>query len=152
MRLRLRSTKNGLGDKVTSVTLLDSLYSGELFDKWIQENICDLAQGKKRFNNIFGASTYENSKAAAQRIERMLRHAGLPGSSMVEDFDGRTVLHSRELAGCGIVFKHSNIRVPGRSAHYSVTNIYPGEVLQAENYYAQNNRIAALQRWTSPFS
>ncbi len=135
--------RNGLGNKVTSVTLLDSLYSGGQFDRWIEEHIRDLAQGRMHFNNIFGQSTQANSKDAARRVEGMLRRAGLPLCSLREDFDGRTIMPAQEIARHGLVFKRSDVRVSGRDAHNSVTNIYPGQVLQAENYYAYRNRLAS---------
>ena len=63
---------NGLGDKVKSVTLLDSLYNGHAFDRWIEDNIKDLSTGKKQFNkHLFG--TAAESQAQAERVKAMLR-------------------------------------------------------------------------------
>jgi hypothetical protein len=68
--------------KIDSVTLLDSLYNGQGFDKWIQDNINDLSAGTKHFHNIFNSSTAKNSKAQAERVQKMLKDAGLPADSV----------------------------------------------------------------------
>jgi hypothetical protein len=123
--------KNGLGDKVTNITLLDSLYNGRLFDPWLRENIRDLATGRKHFNNIFSDSTSANSQAEATRVEDMLRRSGLPRTAILKDYNGRTILNPEDIQGRGIIFKRSNVRVGNRNAHNSVTNIYPELVLQS---------------------
>lgn len=123
--------KNGLYDKVTSVTLLDSLYNGRGFDRWIQDNIYDLSVGRKRFQNIF-SGTAEESKAQASRVETMLLAAGLPKSSMLKDYSrGNQVLDDHTLRQYGIVFKYSSARVNNRNAHNSVTNLYVGKASRA---------------------
>jgi hypothetical protein len=123
--------RNGLGDKVKSVTMLDSLYSGTAFDKWIQDNIYDLAAGRKRFENFY-SGTAEQSLSLARRIDRMLQQAGLPRSAMVvEDRNGQDVMDSSTIASHGIVFKRSTRSVRGRGAHSSVANIYLGQIMDA---------------------
>lgn len=125
--------KNGLEDKVVSVTLLDALYNDKGFDQWIEHNIHDLASGRKRFQNIY-SGTAGQSLAQASRIHKMLAKAGLPQEAMIVDNDrGREVLDSSDIASRGIIFKRSNISVRGRGAHNSVTNIYVGEVMRARN-------------------
>lgn len=122
---------NGLGDKVKSITMLDSLYNGTAFDKWIQDNIYNLAAGGKRFENFY-SGTAEQSLSLARRIDRMLQQAGLPRSAMVvEDRNGQDVMNSSTIASHGIVFKRSTRSVRGRGAHSSVANIYLGQIMDA---------------------
>jgi len=117
--------KNDLGDKVNSVTLLDSLYNPKAFDPWLEANIQDLSEGKKHFTNIFGDSTEGPSKAQAIRVEKMLEHAGLSKSSMVKDYNhGKQIMDPATLAGHPIIFKYSNATVAGKGSHASLPNLY----------------------------
>jgi hypothetical protein len=117
--------QNDLGGKVSSVTLLDSLYDSRGFDPWIQANLKDLSEGKKQFNNIFGESTAKYSKEQAQRVEDMLIKAGLPKSSMLTDYDhGKDVMDPSTLAQHPIVFKYSDATIDGKGAHMSLPNLY----------------------------
>ncbi|HEY9868573.1 MAG TPA: hypothetical protein V6D08_05365 [Candidatus Obscuribacterales bacterium] len=123
--------RNGFGDKVKSITMLDSLYNGTAFDKWIQDNIYDLAAGRKHFENFY-SGTAEQSLSLARRIDTMLQQAGLPRSAMVvEDRNGQDVMDSSTIANHGIVFKRSTRSVRGRGAHSSVANIYLGQIMDA---------------------
>jgi len=131
--------KNGLGNKVTSVTLLDCLYDGTGFDSWIQDNIYDLSSGRKQFNNFF-CGTNSASQAQARRVQAMLDRAGLPRSSMVADFsNSRYLLDTSDIANHGIVFKYSTISKDGRGAHSSMPNLYLGPVMVASNYTPPGN-------------
>jgi hypothetical protein len=121
--------KNGLGNKINSVTLLDSLYDPKAFDPWIEANLKDLSDGKKQFNNIFGDSTAAQSKAQAQRVQEMLIDAGLPKSAMVADYThGQSVLDPAIMAQHPIVFKYSNATVANKGAHTSMPNLYVDKI------------------------
>jgi hypothetical protein len=124
---------NGLGDKVKSITLLDALYNngGHNFDRWLQDNIKDLGEGKKQFNNFFN-DTSENSKNEAQRVKNMLLKAGMPASSMVQDYSRPgTVMDSGEIAKHSIVFKFSNATEGTFGPHWSMPGLYVGQVEKA---------------------
>ena len=117
--------KNNLGNKVNSVTLLDSLYDPKALDPWIQANLKDLCDGKKQFNNIFGDSTAAHSKAQAQRVQEMLTQAGLPQSAMITDYNHSTsVIDPAVMARYPIVFKYSTASVANKGAHSSLPNLY----------------------------
>jgi hypothetical protein len=45
--------KNGIENKVQSVTLYDSLYNGRALDGWLQRNIDALASGNKQYYNFY---------------------------------------------------------------------------------------------------
>jgi hypothetical protein len=122
---------NGLGDKIKSVTMLDSLYNGTAFDRWIQANIHDLAAGRKHFENFY-SGTADQSLAQARRIKDMLQRAGLPRDAMiVDDRAGQSVMDSSTIASRGIVFKRSTKSVSGQGAHSSVASIYVGQTQDA---------------------
>ncbi len=122
---------NGLGDKIKSVTMLDSLYDGTAFDPWIQQNIHELAAGRKRFENFY-SGTAEQSLSQARRIDQMLQRAGLPRDAMiVQDKGGQYVMDSNTIANHGIVFKRSTTSVRGQGAHSAVASIYVGQTMDA---------------------
>lgn len=123
---------NGLQDKVTSVVLLDSLYDGTAFDRWISQNLLSLASGQKRFFNVFASSTEAQSRAQIARIKGMLSQAGLPQSALlVDDSRPNSVLEPAVIGTHGLAAKRSSLRVEKRDAHNSVTNIYFGQNLLA---------------------
>ncbi len=43
---------NGFGDKVTSVTVLDSMYAPDSYNSWLKANAQDLASGRKHFTVV----------------------------------------------------------------------------------------------------
>jgi hypothetical protein len=123
---------NDFGDKVNSVTLLDSLYDAKGLDPWIEKNLKDLSSGKKQFTNILGDSTAAHSKALAQRVEEMLGKAGLPKSSMLTDYThGQDVMDGATLAQHPIIFKYSNATIDGKGPHMSLPNLYLDKVEMA---------------------
>jgi lysophospholipase L1-like esterase len=124
--------QNGLGGKVKSITLLDALYDGHGFDRWLHENIKDLGQGSKQFNNFF-FGTAAASKEQAQRINRMLSEAGMPASSMVQDYkSGGRIMDAAQIADHSIVFKYSSA-TDGKSGgpHLSMPGLYVAQVERA---------------------
>ncbi len=124
---------NGLSGKVTNLVLLDSLYDNTGFDKWIGENIRDLAAGKKHFYNIF-SDTSDYSKAQAIRVTGMLQQAGLSTKSMLQDFrDDKKVLDAETLASHPIVFKFSSAKGEGREAHAYMPKVYVAPIEAALN-------------------
>lgn len=122
---------NKLADKVRSITLLDSLYDNTGFDKWINNNIHDLANGTKRFTNIY-EGTQGNSLAQAHRIQSMLKQAGLPQNNFyLENGNPNRVVGASELASHSIFFKHSTATVGKLGPHMSLPNIYVNVVNDA---------------------
>lgn len=114
---------NGLERKITSITLLDSMYNTTTgFDNWLRLNINDLANGSKQFRNIYFDKAAP-SRAQADRVREMLRSAG-HNSNLVyqEDRRGLPVMTADELAKNSIVFKYSEIG--GAGAHGHIPKIY----------------------------
>lgn len=114
---------NGLESKITSITLLDSMYNTNTgFDNWIQMNIKELANGTKQFRNIYFDKA-DRGRAQADRIRDMLRRAG-HSSQLVyqDDRRGQPVMTAAELARHSIVFKYSDIG--GAGAHGQIPKIY----------------------------
>ncbi|HEY9755306.1 MAG TPA: hypothetical protein V6C97_09100 [Oculatellaceae cyanobacterium] len=111
---------NKLSAKVNSVTLLDSLYRPDEFDSWIQNNIKDLASGRKQFTNIY-FDTGRNSQEQASRVKYMLNRAGLPGNSMLQTSSN---IDSNTLSHFPIVFKQESRKFNGDSPHYRIPAQY----------------------------
>lgn len=123
---------NGLESKVKSVTLLDALYDGHGFDRWLKNNIADLSAGSKRFTNIY-SGTSDNSQQQAARIKQMLRDADLSDGGFHHDRgNSNGVLEPSRLAGHSIVFKYSQATTDGLGAHMSLPNLYVSRVLKAQ--------------------
>jgi hypothetical protein len=109
-----------LAKKVNSVTLLDSLYDGHGFDKWIHENIGDLSAGTKHFQNIFKQppldghrhAVSENSHMQAQFVaEELKKYNGARGSdSELVDYDSTQPLTAQQLKAHPIVFKSTSMK------------------------------------------
>jgi len=123
---------NGLESKVKSVTLLDALYDGHGFDRWLKNNIADLSAGTKRFTNIY-SGTSDKSQEQAERVKQMLRDADLSdGGFHHERGRSTSVLEPAHLAGHSIVFKYSQATTGGMGAHMSLPNLYVNRVLKAQ--------------------
>jgi lysophospholipase L1-like esterase len=139
--------KNGLADKVKSITLLDALYDNHGFDRWLHDNIKELSQGKKQFNNFF-FGTAGASKDQADRVMGMLKSAGLPASRMVEDYhNGGKVMDSSDIANHSIVFKYSSATDgTGGGPHLSMPGLYVGQVEKAAARKAAENPAASPDR------
>lgn len=121
---------NGLGSKVTNVTMLDAMYRPNGLDRWLKDNIRELHAGTKTFTNIFNG-TAAASRDQAQRIRGMLNAAGLPTSSMVEDNNGSQPLNSARMADKSIVFKFSSQSQGTQGPHFAIPSQYFGPVLDA---------------------
>lgn len=111
---------NKLSAKVNSVTLLDSLYRPDEFDSWIQNNIKDLASGRKQFTNIY-FDTGRNSQEQASRVKYMLNRAGFPGNSMLQTSSN---IDSNTLSHFPIVFKQESRKFNGDKPHYRIPAQY----------------------------
>jgi hypothetical protein len=124
---------NKISSKVKSITLLDSLYDPKGFDKWLKDNIHDLAAGNKQFTNIYHG-TADNSVAEAQRVQEMLKKAGLPEDNFYwEKGNGKRVIGGDELARHSIVFKYSSATIAGKDPHSSLPGIYLAKVNEASS-------------------
>lgn len=133
--------KNGLADKIKSITLFDALYNGGAFDRWIKDNINDLARGSKQFQNFYttDGGTAGNSLSELVRVRAMLRQAGLPGDKLAHDDNGSRTMEVNELAQKSIVFKRTDLAVKGRGTHMNVPNLYINRVERAARLREQDN-------------
>lgn len=122
-----------LSSKINNVTLLDALYKGDAFDKWITDNAAALRSGAKTFQNIFFDSTGANSRAQAARVERLLND-GTGGTSPVHRDYGspRSVLTPEEIAAHPVIFKYSSATAGKEGTHMSMPILYVGPVEAAE--------------------
>ncbi|HEY9777289.1 MAG TPA: hypothetical protein V6C81_26235 [Planktothrix sp.] len=118
--------KNGeFSRKVDSLTLLDSLYDGHGFDKWLNNNIEDLAHGKKTYQNIFNSTTAENSRQQLERVRQMLRSAHLPDDALSGDYKGASEKES--------MVKHPMMFHSTKVQHGEIPSQYPGMIMEASN-------------------
>jgi hypothetical protein len=130
---RAQLYNNGLGDKVTSVTVLDSMYNARAYDKWITDNLRDLASGRKQFQVIYTDHLSGQTNGLETRVQQQLRRAGLNTNSVYsENSRGSSVVSADTLASHGIVFKRSNYTERGEGAHGAMTRVYLRQLLEAE--------------------
>jgi hypothetical protein len=124
--------RNGIESKIVNVTLLDALYDHDGFNPWLEDNIQSIADGSKRFNNIFyGTAKYSKDQAAY--VKRLLTKTALPASIVFEDYNsGEQVLTAAEFAQHSVVFKYSSKRVDELEPHFSIPNLYVGPVVESE--------------------
>lgn len=131
--------KNGLYDKVTSLTVLDSLYNPIAFDRWMQDNITDLAYGRKQLQVIYTDHLSDETIGFAFRIKQALRRHKLSENNLYFDHGtSKSVLNSDTFSNHGIVFKKSDFKIKDESAHGSMTHVYVREVLAAQNRNSNN--------------
>jgi hypothetical protein len=126
---------NGLGNKVKSVTMLDSLYDPTGLDPWLKSNIHALSDGSKRFTNISNPgpkNTFGHSRDQADRIKGWLREANLPASNVYEDYNNSgSVMDIAKLQQHSINFKLSEATTEGKGSHSSLPNLYVRRVTLA---------------------
>jgi len=124
---------NGLGDKITSITLLDSTYViGNQLDWWLKLNVNDLASGRKQFRSIYN-DTASQSRKQADRLRNYLRQAGLPAGRIYQDErSGTGVMTPDEIARNPIVYKYTDATYKGKGPHTSLPMLYIGPI-QAAN-------------------
>lgn len=129
---------NGLNDKVTSLTVLDSMYNPKGFDRWVSGNIRDLATGKKHLLVVYTDHLSTQSNGLADRIEAMLRKERIQtdAETIVRDRRSpKSVTSSHVLRNSGIVFKYSTLAANGRDAHNTMTGYYVAEVVNSERRF-----------------
>jgi len=146
---------NGLEGKISSVTLLDSLYNGTGFDKWLKDNIRELNSGEKQFSNIFLHSRNKGtelcSKYEAARLEKMLADAGLPKTSLLEDYSHeQQVLGADDFRKHSIIFKESAATHSDKTPHMSLPNLYVGEIERAASQRDNNATLSGGTVDSSP--
>lgn len=125
--------KNGIYDRVNSLTVLDSMYDPKGYDKWVSENIDDLATGKKRLLVVYTDHLSGESNGLADRTKVWLKNSGHPTAQVYSDkTNPKTVTDSHTLRNRGIVFKYSTLRDPGNDAHNTMTGHYVKEVIASE--------------------
>lgn len=126
--------KNELYDKVTSLTVLDSMYNPIAFDRWMEDNIVDLAYGRKQLHVIYTDHLSDESGGFAKRIKQALHRHKLAESNLyVDRGNTRSVVDADTLSNHGIVFKKSDYTIRDDSAHGAMTHVYVREVLAAQN-------------------
>lgn len=124
---------NGLADKVTSVTVLDSMYNARAYDKWVTDNLREIASGRKQFQLIYTDHLAGQSNALETRVQQQLRRAGLGnGSVHSENGRGTAIVSADTLASHGFVFKRSSYTDRGDGSHGSMTRVYLRQLLEAE--------------------
>lgn len=122
---------NGLGSKITSITLLDSTYViGNQLDMWLRLNIHDLANGRKQFRSIYN-DTSSASRAQANRVRQMLSQAGLPDRVYQDDRRGTGPMTADEIGRSPIVYKYTDATYNGKGPHTSLPMLYIGPIQQA---------------------
>ncbi len=127
-----------LSGKINNVTLLDALYKGDAFDKWITDNAAALRSGEKTFQNIFFDSTGANSRAQAARVERLLNDGSGGPSPVHRDYSApRSLLKPEEIAAHPVIFKYSSATAGKEGTHMSMPILYVGPVEAAERLRRQ---------------
>jgi len=131
--------KNGLYDKVSSLTVLDSMYNPIAYDRWMQDNITDLAYGRKQLQVIYTEHLSAETLGFAHRVKQALQRNKLSESNVYFDHGtSKSVLGSDTFSNHGIVFKKSDFKIKDESAHGSMTHVYLREVLASQS---RNNNI-----------
>ncbi len=125
--------KNGLKDKITSVTVLDSMYNPKAYDGWISDNLQDLAAGRKQFQLIYTGHLRDHSRGLESRVEKQLASAGLGNESVYKDHKrGGDLVSPETIAQHGFVFKRSEYTARGDGAHGAMTKVYLRQLLDSE--------------------
>lgn len=125
---------NGLYDKVTSLAVLDSMYNPKGFDRWISDNIHDLAAGKKHLLVVYTDHLSTQSNGLADRIAKMLKEQRIADRGLIikDKSTPNSVVTSDVLRNNGIVFKYSTLKTAGRDSHNAMTGLYVREVINSE--------------------
>lgn len=138
--------KNGLYDKVKSLTVLDSMYNPIAYDRWMQDNITDLAYGRKQLQVIYTDHLSDESLGFAFRVKQALRRHKLSESNLYFDHGtSKSVLGSDTFSNHGIVFKKSDFKIKDESAHGSMTHVYVREVLASQSKNNNGTRTAEIR-------
>lgn len=125
--------KNGLQEKITSITVLDSMYNPTAYDGWINSNLRDLAAGRKHFQLIYTGHLARQSTGLEARVEQQLARAGLGTQSVYKDHGrGGSLVSPETIAQHGFVFKRSEFTNRGDGAHGAMTHVYLRQLLRAE--------------------
>lgn len=127
--------KNGLEDKVLSVTLFDSLYKGFSLDNWLKKNITELASGKKQYQNFY-FHTWPASLQQMTRVKKMLNQAKVAhASTKFDTADAFSLMDSDKLASKGIVYKYTMVGIDKNTiGHNAVPKTYIPVFLKAAGY------------------
>ncbi len=124
--------QNGIYDKVTSLTVLDSMYDPKAYDKWVADNIDDLATGKKQLLVVYTDHLSGESNGLADRTKAMLKKSKHPNTEIgIDRSNPKTVTDAHTLKSRGINFKYSSLTDPGNDAHNTMTGHYVKEVIQS---------------------
>lgn len=124
--------KNGLENKVVSVTLFDSLYKGFTLDNWLKKNIVSLAKGEKQYHNFY-FHTWPASLQQMNRIKKMLKTAKIDNAyTKFDTADAHTLMDAEKIASRSIVFKYSMVGIDENTiGHNAVPKVYIPEFLKA---------------------
>ncbi len=124
--------KNGLEDKVISITLFDSLYKGFVLDNWLKKNIAQLGSGEKQFHNFY-FHTWPASLQQMQRVKKMLAAANVQNpATKFDTADAYTVMDAEKIASKGIVYKYTMAGIDENwIGHNAVAKVYMPQMLKA---------------------
>lgn len=139
--------RNGLENKVTSVTLFDSLYKGFLLDKWLKKNITELASGKKQYYNFY-FHTWPASLQQMKRVQKMIADAHIEKAyTKFDTADAHTLMDADKIASRGIVYKYSMVGIDENTiGHNAVPKTYIPEFLKAAGMTGQQGVELAARR------
>lgn len=116
--------ENDLQDQITSLTLFDSLYKTDIFDRWILDNVVALANGTKHYRNFFSDTSLQ-SIAQLQRVESMLCNIKESSPRLVADLDHpQSKLSCNQIFSAGIIFKFTQLGSRGQLPHMNVPSLY----------------------------
>jgi hypothetical protein len=145
--LQTELEKNGLEDKVVSVTLFDSLYKNFALDNWLKKNIVALASGKKQYQNFY-FHTWPASLQQMKRVQKMLEEAHVQNpSTKFDTADANTLIDADKVASKGILYKYSMVGIDENTiGHNAVPKTYiPVFLKAAGNMGPEGVRLASTQ-------
>jgi hypothetical protein len=122
---------NNLDNKIIGVSFFDSLYRGNILDRWLKENIQQIALNKKHYHNYY-FHTYPQSRQQLKRIQAMLEQTKVEQPRVALDFaNGKEVMKADTIADNGLVFKNSLIFDDTHHGHASCAYIYFPQEMKA---------------------
>lgn len=124
--------KNGLGSKITSLNILDSMFNTSRgYDDWIQQNIHQLFSGEKQFRNVYFVNTDTVSNQAS-RVADMLKVVEKDPKKRaqlvhIDDSNDKALTSAKEFANHSIYYKYS--RIGGGETHAEIPKVFIREIL-----------------------
>lgn len=143
--------RNGMGDKVKTVALFDSLYKHGVLEGWLKSNIKQLASGEKQFYNFY-FHTYPRSNVQAKLVKNLLASNGLESNKILrfDTGDPNTIMSAEKIASKPIIFKYSINGDEKLSGHNAVPLYYIPQFIKAMNLRQQGDAQIASKNSTKP--